>query len=267
MARSAPVLVAALLAAGPVGCAAFANKPPTPAGDIPPAALDYPAPPNEKYYALVFGSERVPYLRPDLTHTWAVAVKATWVEGCPEPQLDVKQVSWLPATLEIHPWRFRVEPGVNLPLHDTIRWALGTGQSIALWGPYELEPRVYRRFLIQREFLESGRVGYQCIDTVGEAGREGTGCDCIHAITDMDPQFSRLRYPLAFYGKPASRLLVREAARRETFTDPWTSHDWLIPALGLDKYPIERREQPYRGVRPQVNPYTGAREYRDHPPG
>ena len=32
---------------------------------------------NEKYYALVFGSQQVPYLRPGLTHTWAVAVKAT----------------------------------------------------------------------------------------------------------------------------------------------------------------------------------------------
>jgi hypothetical protein len=74
MARAAPTLVAVLLAANAAGCAALAKKPPTPASDIPPGALDYPAPPNEKYYAIVFGSQKVPYIRPDLTHTWAVAV-------------------------------------------------------------------------------------------------------------------------------------------------------------------------------------------------
>ena len=262
MARAAAVLVTSLLAANAVGCAALAKKPPTPADEIPTGALDYPAPPNEKYYALAFGSEKVPYLRPDLTHTWVVAVKATWTEGCAEPQLDVKQISWMPATLEIHPARLRVEPGVNLPLHDTIRWALGTGQSIAMWGPYELEPRAYRRLLVQREFMESGRVGYQCIDTIGEAAREGNGCDCIHAITDLDPHFSRTRYPLIFYGKPASMRLVREAARREAFVDPDATHDWLIPALGLDQYPLERREQPYKGIRPPVDPETGRPERR-----
>src|SRR5262245_16826106 len=98
MARSAPALVAVLLAANAVGCAALAKHPPTPASEIPPGTLDYPAPPNEKYYLLVFGSQKVPYLRPALTHTWAVAVKATWADGCSEPQLDVKQISWLPAT-------------------------------------------------------------------------------------------------------------------------------------------------------------------------
>jgi hypothetical protein len=127
-----------------------------------------------------------------------------------------------------------------------------------MWGPYELQPRAYRRFVIQREFLEtSGQVGYQCIDTWGEAGREGNGCDCIHAITDLDPQFDRARYPLVFYGHPASRRLVHEAARRQALIDPWTTHDWLIPALGLDQYPIDRREQPYRGIRRQIDPATG----------
>jgi hypothetical protein len=258
MARSARALFVALLAAHAAGCAALAERPPTPAAEIPPEALDYPAPPNEKYYALVFGAQRVPYLRPALTHTWMVAVKATWADGCAEPQLDVKQISWLPATLEIHPLRFRVEPPVNLGMHETLRWAQETGQKVAMWGPYEVQPRAYRRFLIQREFLEtSGQVGYQCIDTVGEAGREGNGCDCIHAITDLDPQYSRARYPLIFYGHPASRRLVREAARRQAFIDPWTTHDWLIPKLGLDQYPIDRREQPYRGVRRPIAPGTG----------
>jgi hypothetical protein len=258
MARSARALVVALLAAHAVGCALTAEKPPTPAAEIPPQTLDYPAPPNEKYYVLVFGSQQVPLLRPAKTHTWMVVVKATWADGCAEPQLDVQQISWMPATLEIYPLRFQVEPPVNLGLHETLRWAQETGQDVAMWGPYEVQPRGYRRFLIQKEFLEtSGLVGYQCIDTVGEAAREGNGCDCIHAITDMDPQFDRARYPLVFYGHPASRRLVHEAARRQLFIDPWKTHDWLIPKLGLDQYPIDRREQPYKGIRRPIDPATG----------
>ena len=258
MARSARALLVAILTAGTVGCAALAEKPPTPAAEIPAGALDYPAPPGEKYYIVVFGSQRVPFLRPALTHTWAVVVKATRADGCAEPQLDVQQISWLPATLEVRPMSFRVEPPVNLGLHETIQWARETGQKVAMWGPYEVQPRAYRRFLIQKEFLEtSGQVGYQCIDTVGEAGREGNGCDCIHAITDLDPQFDRSRYPLIFYGHTASRRLVREAARRQAIIDPWTTHDWLIPALGLDQHPIDRREQPYKGIRRQIDPNSG----------
>jgi hypothetical protein len=256
MARSA-ALVVALLAAGAAGCAALAERPPTPAAGIPPGALDDPAPPDERYYALVFGAQRVPYLRPDLTHTWVVGVRATRHPGCAEPRLDVQQISWLPATLDIDVYRFRVEPPVNLDLHRTLQWTRRTGQRVAMWGPYELHPRVYRRFLIQKDFLEGGAIGYQCIDTVGEAAREGNGADCIHAVTDMDPQFDRARYPLAFYGHPASRRLVQEAARRQAFIDPWTTHDWLIPALGLDRYPIDRRPQPYRGLRRPIDPTTG----------
>ena len=125
-------------------------------------------------------------------------------------------------------------------------------------GRTNSQPRAYRRFLIQREFLEtSGLVGYQCIDTVGEAGREGNGCDCIHAITDLDPRYDRARYPLIFYGQPASRRLVHEAARRQAFIDPWTTHDWLIPAVGLDQYPIDRRDQPYKGIRRPIDPNSG----------
>ena len=258
MARSARALLVALLTTHAVGCAALAEKPPTPAAEIPPESLDYPAPPNEKYYIFVFGSQQVAYLRPSRTHSWMVAVKATWSDGCAEPQLDVQHISWLPATLEVRPMSFRVEPPVNLGMHETIRWAQETDQKVAMWGPYEVQPRAYRRFLIQKEFLEtSGQVGYQCIDTVGEAAREGNGCDCIHAITDLDPQFDRARYPLIFYGQTASRRLVQEAARRQVFIDPWTTHDWLIPRLGLDQYAIDRREQPYKGIRRQIDPATG----------
>ena len=98
---------------------------------------------------------------------------------------------------------------------------------------------------MQKEYLESGAIGYQCIDDVGEAARKGNGCDCIHAITDQDPLFSRGRYPLRRFGNTASEFIVKEVWRRGLLIQPEQTHDWLNAVLGLDRYPIEHRR--YQG--------------------
>ena len=98
------------------------------------------------------------------------------------------------------------------------------------------------------EFLESGRIGYQCIDSVGEAARCGNGCDCIHAVTDMDPMYDRRRYPLSYNGEAASRHVVREIHIRPVVICPTADHGWLLPKLGLDRYPIDRQKYSGRTV-------------------
>ncbi len=110
-----------------------------------------------------------------------------------------------------------------------------------MWGPYEVRKSIYRKFLIQRDFMMSGRVGYQCIDSIGEAARTGKGCDCIHAMTDMDAQFGRKEYPLRKFGDAGSENIVKELVKRDLFINPAQTHDWLITALGLDRYHINRR--------------------------
>jgi hypothetical protein len=94
------------------------------------------------------------------------------------------------------------------------------------------------RAVVQKEFLESGRMGYPCVDTVGEAGNTGRGCDCIHAITDMDPDYSRSRYRLIRFGIAASRFIANELGRRDMLLDPNKTQDWLNRRLGLDAYRI-----------------------------
>jgi hypothetical protein len=89
--------------------------------------------------------------------------------------------------------------------------------------------------------MESGQVGYQAIDSIGQAARTGAGCDCIHAVTDMDPLFDRNQYPLSYFGDSASRNIVRQIHTRPIIICPEVDHGWLLPLLGLDKYPIERR--------------------------
>jgi hypothetical protein len=216
-------------------------QPPTPANDYTREQLDaIPTPPNERYYIIVFGSQSTPKI-PRLTHTWATIIKATWNAGQPEPALTEYTISWMPATLHIRTFSLRTEPGVNLRMHESIEIMQGKGQRVSMWGPYEVRPRGYLRFLIQKEFMESGRVGYQCVDKRGEAGKCGAGCDCIHAITDMDPEFDRTRYPLRWYGDAGSEHIVQQIASRGLTVHGMQVEEWLVPRLGLDCAGIVRR--------------------------
>lgn len=239
------LVILALVAPTWSGCSARAKQPPTPAREI--RATDLlaaPVPRGERYYLLMFGSQSHPKM-PRYTHSWATVVKVTdRGPGC-APHIENHTISWMPASLTIRPMSFRVEPGVNLDLHTSLREMLKHDETIAMWGPYEVWHGMYHRFLAQKSFLESGAIGYQCIDSVGEAAHTGCGCDCIHAITDMDPQFDRRRYPLSYYGIAASRHAVEQVLTRPIVIDAPRTHDWLIPALGLDCYPIRR--ECYRG--------------------
>jgi hypothetical protein len=113
---------------------------------------------------------------------------------------------------------------------------------VSLWGPYEIPPGLYRKLLIQEQFVGSGAIGYQCIDTIGEAARTGKGSNCVHAISDADSLFRRQAYPLSYFGDAASLHILRQLVIRGAVPDPYQTHDWLIPALGLTQYPIVRRE-------------------------
>ena len=235
----APIALALWL----TGCAANAVRPPSPAQNMNvQELLATPAPPNERYHVMIFGSQSTPKV-PRFVHSWATMVKVTDQPGGAAPLIEQHTISWMPATFRIKPWWFHVEEGTNLDLHSTIEEMRRHKERVSMWGPYETWHGLYRRFLVQKEFMESGQVGYQCIDTVGEAPREGAGCDCIHAISDMDPIFDRRRYPLTYFGEAASRNIVRQVRERPILIHPDQTHDWLISALGLDCYPIVRRHE------------------------
>ena len=235
-----PRLGCLLLAALASGCGALAVRPPTPAAALTdPELLAAPAPQNERYFLIVFGSQTTPRIG-RYTHTWATVVKVTELPGA-QPAVEEHTISWLPDSLDIRVWRLRVEPASNLDLHATIEHVLGTGQRVSMWGPYEIWGGLYTRFVTQKAFLDSGAVGYQAVDAVGEAARKGDGCDCFHALSDMDPLFDRRRYPLHYFGDEASLNIVRQVHEHPVLIRPCRTHDWLIPALGLDRYPIVRR--------------------------
>jgi len=236
------------------GCALLAQKTPTPAAQINETELAATPPtPGVRHYLIVFGSQKKTR-NPAYTHTWATLVTTTETAGGP-PVVSEETISWLPVELPIRALDRKTVPGRNYGLNETICYMLDTKQDLALWGPYEVWHGFAHRFRVQKGFLDSGTVGYQCIDTWGEAARTGGGCDCIHAITDMDPVYSRSGYPLFLYGQPASARVVRRIMHSPVPINPRTTHDWLLPRLGLDQYPIEHRE--YHGRVETYDPASG----------
>lgn len=190
---------------------------------------------------LIFASQSEPK-RAKYTHSWGTFVRVgEHGQGVP-PTIHAHTISWMPATLDIHPLRLRVEPGVNLDLCTTIREMLKNDERVSLWGPYEIRRGLYLKSVMQKQFLESGCIGYQCIDTVGEAARRGNGCDCIHAMTDMDSKFDRGNYPLRKFGEAASEHVVKQVIDRDGIINPCVTHDWLLGPLGVAECPMIRRE-------------------------
>jgi hypothetical protein len=242
--------LAALAGLLATGCALIAKKVPTPAAQITSTDLaQLPKPPDERFFIVLFGSQDL-FRRPSHTHTWAALIRVKASDCTPtgltttgeiDPRLDVQTISWLPVDGKIKPLSRVVEPGRNYGFHETLKFAYDGNESVAIWGPYEVWHGFAHRFMVQKEFLDSGAVGYQCVDNRGEAARTGDGCDCIHAVTDMDPIYARGSYPLLYYGKPGTARVVRRFMHSPIFINPRQTHDWLLPRLGLDGLPIERR--------------------------
>lgn len=231
----------ALLAVVVSGCAFIAHQPQTPARTVGYKDLNDPVPTGDRYFLLVFGSQTTPKV-PRFTHSWVTFVRVPApIPGEPF-RIEQHSISWMPATLCIRTLYPCVETGVNLSLHDSVRMAMGYHERVTLWGPYEIQSGLYHKLMLQKQFVESGAIGYQCIDTVGEAGLTGDGSNCIHAISDADVLFRRQAYPLTYFGDSASLNILRKLVERGAVTGVNVTHDWLIPLLGLDQYPICRRE-------------------------
>ena len=190
---------------------------------------------GDAYYIFIFGSQTC-RLQPKYTHTWAAVVHATWDATAPSRySLELHTNSWEPATLNVRVWAPHPEPGVNLDLDATFRLVLSEGQRVAVWGPFQCSRQLYQHSLIQLGRLERHEVLYKAIDF--EAGKEVA--DCIHAISDIDPRFGRAQYPLVRVGHSAARYIAEQFVIRGVYDQNLVHAEWLIPALGLNRYPIE----------------------------
>jgi hypothetical protein len=187
---------------------------------------------GESHYVLVFGAQRRP-AEAEFAHSFATFVRA--VDDGGGTLLEHHTISWLPESLDIRIHTPRAEPGVNLPLHDTLRFVLGNGERVALWGPYRIEPKLYERSLRQADRLNSGRERYKAVDL---GYRVWGVSNCIHAISAVPSPHRPLHAYIPAYGHPASRLI---ALRLRPFFEGGETHPWVADALGLGGYPIETK--------------------------
>ncbi len=196
---------------------------------------------GERHYLLIFGAQSHPKL-PRYTHTFATFVKAG---DCPvgggAPPIEVYTISWLPQTLKVRPFRCYSEPGANLDLETTLRWAQDNHMRVSEWGPYGTEGEFYQ--IVYNEYLrmQSGAYRYKAIDPFT---RGSLTTDCIHAVSDIDYRHSRAEYFFLRSGNAVSRHLAFVLSDRERLLVHEDNLNWLNTALGLDRYPILHRRNP-----------------------
>ncbi|HEY2156793.1 MAG TPA: hypothetical protein VGH33_14275, partial [Isosphaeraceae bacterium] len=169
------------------------------------------------------------------THTWATFIRVVGEGDDPRGyQVFQHTISWLPSSLVVRTWSPVPEEGVNLDLYATLDAVSRNGESVTMWGPFVVLPELYERAGRVVSVLESGEARYRAI-----SGMDLLTADCIHAVAAVDPVFGRGHYPLIRIGKPASRYIARQAMTRSAFDQYQYDNAWLIPRLGLDRYPIE----------------------------
>jgi hypothetical protein len=192
----------------------------------------------ERYFAMVFSSQAKPKL-PRYTHVWATMVKVSNAELPPDRWVyQIDTISWVPASLVVRTLKLRPERGANLTLKETLAFAQKHHEHVSVWGPFEAPAFIYCEFMTQKARLESGRVLYQCIDSLSNPE---TVSDCIHSLTDMDRMNSRSAYPLSRFGDEAASEFVKVIKGRGRFIAEGPCVEFAYQALGLQCYPIQRR--------------------------
>jgi hypothetical protein len=192
------------------------------------------APAAEFHYVMVFGSQR-PLGDPRFSHTFATFVRASgYGPDSRTYQLEAHTISWMPASGDIRVAALLPEPGVNMDLLDTLRWAVQTGQRVTMWGPYRIDPELYERALRQVALLESGQVRYKAVDSGFLTDHVS---NCIHAVASVTEGYRR-RIFLPGWGDMASLYVTRQFAA--WIRDGWRTHDWVSDRLGLGAFPIRR---------------------------
>jgi hypothetical protein len=192
---------------------------------------------SPRYYFLLFGGQSVPFI-PRTAHTWAVYVKATPTASgavC----LELVTISWLPVGGDVQIRHLLPVEGYNYTLDQTLAIMAAHRAQVSLWGPYEIDACRYELAIQQVARLQHGDVRYRVLDSFTLNPRI---CHCVHAVTYADPIVKQRIQPVLRVGEPGTSRLAARYANTCAFVGYPQTHDWLIPALGLDRYPIIRRE-------------------------
>jgi hypothetical protein len=98
---------------------------------------------------------------------------------------------------------------------------------VSRWGPYEIKEELYKRAVAQVERLKKPSVAYKAVD---RRYRGGDAFNCIHAVSDIDPDAGYLDTGTA-YGEAASQLVVEHL--RRWIISPDKVHESIAAELGM----------------------------------
>lgn len=189
------------------------------------------------HYVVVFGGQR-DILRPPTAHVWA-----TYVRAVTQPNgtitVDPVTISWLPVDGRVRPLSWKPEPGRNYSLEETFAYMCGSRQRIAIWGPYEISECRFQQACQQKAQLDSGAIQYKVNDWFD---RRAHVEHCMHAVSRAHPDVHEGCWLVRGIGERAAFQVVDNMVKVGMIcpTDP--KHDWLLPALGLDRHELVRRQ-------------------------
>src|SRR5438874_312328 len=198
--------------------------------------------PDASYYMTIF-SAQADSRDPRRTHSFATFVKASGTgDSAKDSPIEIHTISWMPQSLDIVILRRRPEPGTNLDLESSLRWAESRNCRVSMWGPYQISKELYDRAIKQEARLNSGLVLYKAID---RRFRPGMASNCIHAVSDLDTD-NGLLHSGQGRGDEASQQVAQHLKR--WMIDPGQTHAWVASRLGLNDQPVNRQELEERSL-------------------
>jgi hypothetical protein len=197
---------------------------------------------NESYYMTIF-SAQANSRDPRRTHSFATFVKSIGTgDSAKDSPIEIHTISWMPQSLDIVILRRRPEPGANLDLQSSLRWAESMNSHVSMWGPYQIKKELYDRAVEQEARLNSGRVLYKALD---RRFRPGTASNCIHAVSDLDID-NGILHTGPGRGDEASNMVAQHLNR--WIIDPAQTHAWVASRLGLTDQPVNQGDPEHRSL-------------------
>lgn len=188
------------------------------------ALLATPALASGKYFMTIFAYNSVPSSAEN-SHTFASFTQEA------DDGFSTRTISWLPANGVVNVFGFSTL-GRNHSLDSTLSIAMSKNVKILSWGPYEINPELFRRATIQQSFLENGEARYKAFIL----NRSRGVFNCITAVADLDTDRGYLHPKLAV-GGDASLKVLRHLSRWIVNPQP---DDFVFDSLGLSNYPVTR---------------------------
>ena len=173
---------------------------------------------TEAFFVVVYGAEEEDG-HPETSHCFATFARIAEEPGT-APEIELHHINWFsprghetgvphglatPGALSVSP-----ERGENRTTREALLLARRRELRITRWGPYAIEKEFYGRALRHIDLLEGRvrgrRVLYKQLDG-GFREPRIVALNCIHAVSDIDRDYGRLRTGLA-NGEDAARKIA-----------------------------------------------------------